>query len=167
MKALKLTLVCTIAMMIACTKPPDYSDIPEIGFISFSKNILNQGTGFQDTTYLTISFTDGDGDIGGDTFKSIFFVDTRLTEFNDFLKFEAPIIPEQGTGNGISGEMTIQVFTTCCIHPDPDFAPDACNAPFQATNVQYDTLIYDVYIQDRAGNKSNTIQTAPLLIKCY
>jgi len=166
MRALKLAIVCTFAMIIACTKPPDYSDIPEIGFVSFSKGTLNQGEGFQDTTFLTISFTDGDGDIGGDTFNSIFFVDTRLDEFNDFLKYEAPIIPEQGTGNGISGEMRIQVFTTCCIHPDSMFANLGCNAPFQSTGVNFDTLVYDIYIKDRAGNKSNVIQTDPLILRC-
>ena len=80
---------------------------------------------------------------------------------------EAPIIPEQGTGNGISGEMTIQIFTTCCIHPDPILALDGCDAPFEDIEFQYDSLIYEVYIQDRAGNVSNTIQTEPLLIKCY
>ena len=164
MKALKYTLFLAIAMIIACTKPPDYSNTPEIEFVSFSKTILDQGPGFEDTTYLTISFTDGDGDIGGDTFNTIFFVDTRIN--NDFLKYAAPSIPEQGTGNGISGEMTIQMFTSCCIHPDPNFASLGCNAPFESTGVFFDTLIYEVYIRDRAGNKSNTILTEPLILKC-
>ena len=162
MKALKFTLFLSIAMIIACTKPPDYSDTPEIGFISFSKNTMIQGSGFEDETTLTISFTDGDGDIGiDDGTPSVYFKDLR--DGSEFITFVAPEIPEQGVGNGISGEMYIKVNTTCCIHPDPD-QNDGCNSDFSEYPV--DQLVYEVYIIDRAGNKSNVIQTAPLSLLC-
>lgn len=162
MKALKYTLFLSIAMIIACTKPPDYSDTPEIAFISFSKNTMQQGSGFEDETTLTISFTDGDGDIGiGDGTPSIFFKDLR--DGSEFITFVAPEIPEQGIGNGISGEMFIKVNTTCCIHPDT-LQDDGCNSNFSEYPI--DTLVYEVYIKDRAGNKSNVIQTDPIFLLC-
>lgn len=164
MKILKYTFFLSITMIIACTKPPDYSDTPEIAFINFSKNTMQQGEGFEDETILTISFTDGDGDIGIDGEPSVFFKDLR-TGF-DLLTAAAPVIPEQGVGNGISGEMYITVNTTCCIHPDPDLAEDGCGADFEGTGVFTDTLIYEVYIEDRAGNKSNVIQTGPIILLC-
>ena len=147
-------------MIIACTKPPDYSDTPEIGFISFSKTTMQQGSGFEDETTLTISFTDGDGDIGiGDGIPSIYFKDLR--DSSEFITFVAPEIPEQGVGNGISGEMYIKVNTTCCIHPDQD---DGCLSDF--SDYPTDNLVYEVYIIDRAGNKSNVIQTDPITLLC-
>ena len=66
MKALKYTLFLSITMMLACTKPPDYSDTPEIAFVSLSKNTMVADAGFLDNLTLTISFTDGDGDIDCD-----------------------------------------------------------------------------------------------------
>ncbi len=164
MKALKYTLFLSIAMIIACTKPPDYSDTPEIAFINFSKNTMQQGGGLEDKTVLTISFTDGDGDIGIDGEPSVFFKDLR--DGSELLTAAAPVIPEQGVGNGISGEMYITVNTTCCIHPDPDLAPDGCGADFVGTGVFLDTLVYEVYIVDRAGNKSNVIETGPITLLC-
>ena len=166
MKALKLTLFLSIAMMIACTKPPDYSDTPEIQFVGFSKSVLKQGFSRNDDfTQMIVSFTDGDGDLGGDTISTVYFDDLR-TPGEDFLEFGAPLIPEQGTGNGISGEFIILLPTTCCIHPDPDLAQDGCNADFAGTGITRDTVIYEVYILDRAGNKSNVIKTDPLILEC-
>ena len=166
MKNIKYTIFFVLAFVMACTQPPDYSDTPEIEFVSFSKTTMVQGFGVsQDFTYLTISFTDGDGDLGTDTMSTVYFDDTR-TEGNDFLEYAAPFIPEQGTGNGISGEMTIKVPTTCCIHPDPNLAPDGCDADFQGTGITKDTVVYEVYIIDRAGNKSNVITVEGLTLLC-
>jgi len=166
MKALKYTIFLSLLFILACTKPPDYSDVPEIQFVNFSKSTLLQGFGANnDFTYLTISFTDGDGDLGGDTVSTVYFDDLRTPGY-DFLEFGAPLIPEQGTGNGISGEMIVTLPTTCCIHPDPLFSSDGCNAPFEQTGVLRDTVIYEVYILDRAGNKSNVIRTDPLILLC-
>ncbi|MFK8008917.1 MAG: hypothetical protein AB8H03_21325 [Saprospiraceae bacterium] len=160
MKALKYTLFLSIAMIIACTKPPDYSDTPEIAFISFSNTTMTQGSQNEEFITLTISFTDGDGDIGiDDGTPSVYFKDLR--DGSEFITFVASEIPEQGVGNGISGEMYIKVSTTCCIHPDQD---DGCNSDF--SDYPMDSLIYEVYIIDRAGNKSNVIQTDPITLLC-
>lgn len=164
MKALKYTLFLSITMIIACTKPPDYSDTPEIAFISYSNSTMTQGSQNEEFTTLTISFTDGDGDIGIDDEPTVFFKDLR--DGTEIITAAATPIPEQGVGNGISGEMYIKVNTTCCIHPDPLLAPDGCGAPFEATGITKDTLVYEVYIKDRAGNKSNVIETGPLILLC-
>ena len=162
MKALKYTLFLSIAMIIACTKPPDYSDTPEIAFISLSKDELIAGNNLTESLTLTISFTDGDGDIGiDDGTPSVFFKDLR--DGSEFITFFAPVIPEQGVGNGISGEMYIKVSTTCCIHPDPN-QTDGCTGDF--SDYPIDSLVYEVYIKDRAGNKSNIIETNPITLLC-
>ncbi|MDA8972474.1 hypothetical protein N9H15_01250 [bacterium] len=160
MKALKYTLFLSIAMFIACTKPPDYSDTPEIAFISLSETTMTQGSQNEEFITLTISFTDGDGDIGIDGGEpSVYFKDLR--DGSEFITFVAPVVPEQGVGNGISGEMYIKVNTTCCIHPNQN---DGCNSDF--SDYPIDSLIYEVYIIDRSGNKSNVIETAPITLLC-
>ena len=160
MKALKYTLFLSIAMFIACTKPPDYSDTPEIAFISLSETTMTQGSQNEEFITLTISFTDGDGDIGIDGGEpSVYFKDLR--DGSEFITFVAPVVPEQGVGNGISGEMYIKVNTTCCIQPNQN---DGCNSDF--SDYPIDSLIYEVYIIDRSGNKSNVIETAPITLLC-
>ena len=160
MKALKYTLFLSIAMFIACTKPPDYSDTPEIAFISLSETTMTQGSQNEEFITLTISFTDGDGDIGIDGGEpSVYFKDLR--DGSEFITFVTPVVPEQGVGNGISGEMYIKVNTTCCIHPNQN---DGCNSDF--SDYPIDSLIYEVYIIDRSGNKSNVIETAPITLLC-
>jgi len=57
--------------------------------------------------------------------------------------------------------MYIKVNTTCCIHPNQN---DGCNSDF--SDYPIDSLIYEVYIIDRSGNKSNVIETAPITLLC-
>ena len=94
MKALKYTLFLSIAMFIACTKPPDYSDTPEIAFISLSETTMTQGSQNEEFITLTISFTDGDGDIGIDGGEpSVYFKDLR--DGSEFITFVVSIFSQE------------------------------------------------------------------------
>jgi len=158
MRASILTLLCVVGIFIGCTRPPDYPDEPVIEFKQFSKSTLNQGFSNNDTTFMTISFTDGDGDIGSDSTLNFHIIATR----DGFAPpaYIIPSIPEQGTGNGISGEITVRLFTTCCI---PPVVSDACE---DEDPTAIDTVVYEIYIEDRSGKRSNTILTDPLFIRC-
>lgn len=112
-----------------------------------------------DSLLITIHFTDGDGDIGTEegTFD-LFITDTR----DNFMPpaYRLPKVPEQGTGNGISGEISFVLFTTCCFFPD---GQDPCTVnPTYPT----DTISYLIYIRDRAGHTSNMIETPPIVLLC-
>lgn len=150
----------TLSLLIAfsCTNPPDYPIEPVIEFVSLSKNSMQQGANPNaDSTLLTLSFTDGDGDIGSDDSISIFLVDTR----DDFEQpgFRIPFVGAQGVGKGISGEIYIALPTSCCYYEDG-------RTPCERLSGATDELIYDLYIKDRAGNASNVIQTAPITLRC-
>jgi len=157
MRAVILILLCAIGLIIGCTKPPDYPDEPVIEFKQFSKTTMVQSATNADTTFMTISFTDGDGDIGSDTTLNFHIVDTR----DGFAPpaYIIPSIPEQGTGNGISGEITVRLFSTCCLPPD-------VNPCQPSTEMPVDTVIYEIYIEDRSGKRSNTILTDPIYLVC-
>ena len=151
-----LSFILLTFLIISCTKPPDYPNEPEIGFVGFSKNTLQQGDGNNDSLNVVISFTDGDGDLGDRDSLNLFVTDKRTGFLQD--RFKIPFIPEQGASNGISGEISFALYTTCCI----DYVNHTSCQPKSTP----DTLIYEIYIMDRAKNKSNVIETAPIYLQC-
>lgn len=150
-----------MSCLLACTNSPEFPITPEIEYIGASKKSMIQNSLNTDSIFISISFTDGDGDLGGVTetqSQNIIITDTRTGESYD--RFRIPDIPEQGATNGISGEITIRLFTTCCIFPD--------NIPPCESPIDYPTneLALDIFILDKAGNQSNTITTDPIILLC-
>lgn len=168
MKKHLILLVAAIFFALSaqfCIKPPNYSDTPEISFTGLSKNIMQQGRSEGDSVIISFSYTDGDGDLGypkSDTTTSVFVKDNR----DSFVKFKykLPYVDPQGAGNGISGQVSIVIPTSCCIFETPEGIKLACeNVP---PSFQYDTLYYFIRIRDRAGNISNEIKAGPIGLKC-
>lgn len=66
-----LVLAGILLTVSACFNEPDYSKTPEIGFEGIVKYTLEAGRGVgqgrRDSVVATISFRDGDGDLGEDT----------------------------------------------------------------------------------------------------
>jgi hypothetical protein len=161
--------VAALLLIAACAQPPEYPIEPQLEFISMTKNSMRQGNGTEDTTLITLGFTDGDGDIGNfkegesNLVADLFLRDLRFPEAIAE-QFTIPFVPELGTNNGISGEITFRLLTTCCIFPD--WVTDA-SAPCQPS-LQYpaDTLVYEIYIMDRAGHESNSVFTDPIILRC-
>lgn len=146
----------------SCASPPDYPIEPIIEYVGMSKDTLKRGAMQEDTTFITISFTDGDGDIGNKDTLDLFVTDVRTGVLEN--QFRVPLVPDLGASNGIKGEITFRLFTTCCIFP-PELGLDPCNG--EHPSFRYDKVIYEVYIRDRAGHKSNVIETNPVYIRCF
>ena len=145
--------------MSSCLDAPDYPDEPQITFLNLSKTVLKQGSLFEDSTFVRFEFTDGDGDLGDEEQVNIFLKDQRDTSDN-FTTFKIPFIPEEGAGNGISGEITLLLYTSCCIYENGQ-------APCTINNAETtDSLVYDLFIEDRAGNPSNQITLPPIILLC-
>ena len=164
-----LILTCTL---FSCIKPPDYSIVPHIEFVSVSSPA--EINGFSDT--ITFSFTDGDGDIGipatnpldtvtnCDSACAVRHGDSsclRLQNFDVFLfdsrtncvdPYASGTLPATGKYKGISG--TIQVIA--------GMYKLACTCPC-TTN---DTVVYAIILRDMAGHYSNVIHTSPIAITC-
>ncbi len=165
MKTKNYLLLSALAFgLFNCVQPPDYPNEPEISYIGFNKLSIAQGNqdAPPDTLILMFSFTDGDGDLGNDTDSiDIFYTDSR-DGFRGLRRL--PVIPDQGTGNGISGEVTLKFpnkpFNICCTYPD---GATACQPN---PNFATDTFSYTLQIRDRAGNFSNEIQTETVTILC-
>ncbi len=159
----KALLACWVTLFIqavGCIVAPQYSDIPEITFEGINKNIIDQGRLKDDSLYIKIMFTDGDGDIGDQTNKAnIFMIDDRD---NQVVTYSMPVIPQKGIANGVAGTITILHNTlnnVCCYYSNAD----PCAIPAKAT---VDTVTYKLYIEDRKGNKSNQVTLQPIFINC-
>jgi hypothetical protein len=160
MKSIFSLFVILSVFFAACVRPPEYPIEPRIEFLGLSKNMVKQGL-TKDTLYLSVSFTDGDGDIGFQNNDStLFIVDTRRNgiRINDVQGL--PSVPEQGAGNGITGEIRMRIYGGCCSN---GFSP--C-IPQPTDKYAQDTVIYDIYIKDRAGHESNHVKTPPIYIMC-
>lgn len=155
-----LTLLL-IGVLLSCTKPPEYPNEPVIEFVSLSKPSMVQGNVNNDFVYVKISFTDGDGDIGDNTNNSatVYYRNTSVQN-SQALPSGVPFVPEQGVGNGISGEMDIRISTSCCVYASglSDCSP--------STVEPIDTVIYEITLSDRAGNISNAVLTDPIILLC-
>lgn len=149
-------------LLDSCATPPDYPIEPFIAYIGMSKDTLNRGAMQEDTTFVTISFTDGDGDIGAKDSLDLFVTDTRTGVVEN--QFQVPMVPKLGASNGIKGEITFRLFTTCCIFP-PELGLDPCFD--EDPSFKYDKVVYEIYLRDRAGHKSNAIYTDPVYIRCF
>ncbi len=157
--ALLATALGLCCFIFNCAKAPDYPITPKIEFKSMSKNSLVQSTNAQaDSILLTFKFQDGDGDLGSKDSANIYIFDGR----DSFAKppYRIPFIDQQGAGNGIDGEITIRLNTVCCTFIG-GYLP-CSKVAGQPTN----TLTYLVYIKDRAGHQSNTIETPSILLHC-
>ena len=158
-KQILLPMVFGLFLMFLenCIQPPDYPKEPVIAFKNLTRTVLVQGQGTADSTSVTLTFTDGDGDLGDKDSLNVFVIDGR----DQFLKskFRIPFIPEEGVGNGISGEITLRLTTSCCILPG--LPPCSADPAFPT-----DTLKYIIYLKDRAGHESNRIETSEIVLLC-
>jgi hypothetical protein len=151
-----LYLLTLLVAFATCISPPDYPIEPQITFFYMTKNIMRQGYGSEDSVYITLSFTDGDGDLGSKDSLNVFITDKRSNKPIE-QTYRIPFVPEAGAKNGISGEIRFLMYTTCCLSLEPCRLP-----PPRAT----DTLVYEIYIKDRAGHKSNMVLTNPIQLQC-
>ena len=157
-------VIIGILFFTACTKHETYSIIPEIAYKSFDK--IQTSSGIDDKAHLTITFTDGDGDIGlnpEDTFPPYnvhspyyynYIIDYYEQQGDSFIKIDLPLtnnsripyVQADLAERGIKGEITIELF-------------------FNNIMSTADSIRYELYILDRALHKSNVITTPSIYVK--
>lgn len=163
-KILNFILFAVIGVMafFSCEKAESYSEIPYIEFSSYRVYDTAYSSGFfQRNVAINFSFVDGDGDIGyskeltGDSVKdNLFFsrYEQRNGEFInvdsllvDSIRYSIPfaeVMRREGQNKTLKGSIKVDVSELV---------------------INYDTIKYDFYIVDRAGNKSNVTSTTPII----
>jgi len=135
-----------IWMQFSCTKQTDELSFPvqpQITLDSISQDTLIE---FQDRLILHLSYQDGDGDLGNSNpdFNSIFIQDSRLENADEY--YLPPLAPENSTIS-IQGTFDVELSST-----------------FLLGNGTEEMTIFSLFLKDRAGNQSNTVETGEILI---
>ena len=127
------------------------SDIPEIEFISIAPTIIQE---FSDEITITIYYFDANGDLGENNpdVKNMFIKDNR----NEIeYEYRIPELTPIGSNIAIQGNFDIKISGTGITDSSSSFPVIAHS---QKVN-------YNIYVKDRAGNKSNTITTSSITIQ--
>lgn len=158
---LKLAIVFCVSLlgMISCYKTPEYPIEPVIKFDSYS--FTNPYQALTDGS-MYITFTDGDGDLGKTSNNDVVNINSiiiRNTKNNLIDTANIPYIPKKGTTDAISGKIEVKIYNSTL---GGGFIDEADLLLLQKP---LDTLIYEVFIKDRAGHVSNTVTTPPLIVR--
>ena len=156
-------LILLFTGLTACIKEEQYPLEPIIEYGGFAT--MRDISGKDSLGAITISYTDGDGNIGlfaWDTveprkynfyLKFMQYVDNQLVEFNPpdtTITFNAriPLLTPAGKNKNIKGDitMTLELY-------------------FARQLLQSDTIAFEIYIKDRDLNKSNVVETPMFIIK--
>lgn len=147
-------LVPVIALLgfTACKKNGNgMSNIPNIRFLSVNPDHIRQGEPL-DTAWVSFYFEDGDADIHTNGQQAnIVMTDLRNGQL---LNFSFPYIPAgyKDPVKGMKGSCLIGISGSIVQLRDT------------IGGREKDTIQYELYIFDEAGNHSNTITTTPLYI---
>jgi len=133
-------------LAMACEKvveEPVFDATPRIELLELSQKSLLQ---FQDQLKIRIAYEDGDGDLGNldADVNSIFVKDSRLSAPDEY--YLAPLAPEDASVS-IQGTLELQLSPT-----------------FLLGNGDRETIVYSIYLVDREGNQSNTIETEEITV---
>lgn len=141
MKRLYLILVPALAILVSsCGKHGHFSSTPSLTFKSIGPDEVTSG----DSLQVLCAFTDKEGDIQ----DSIYFrASNSLTP--DFAGYAIPDFPSQPN---LQGNIILELY------PGLDF-------PTPTGGAEADTVYIDLFIKDKAGHASDTVQTTPILVR--
>jgi hypothetical protein len=164
-----MVILGVIASLSGCYKEPIFDVTPNISFKEVRKEIvISQFNGTKtDSLIISIGFQDGDGDLGyNNTEKQKAVVDVNNPNFNYVVK-----VFEQR-----KGKFTEKIFdyvptsgffdrlkTGDKASPIEGTLDYSISFP-QSFTPRKDTLKFQIYLKDRAGHSSNTIETTPIVL---
>jgi len=124
----------------------EISNIPQIELVSQGQTEV---VAYQDSLVFTISYIDGNGDLGSPNpdNPTVFLIDNRDP---DQLIFSYHLSPRAPAGNDIAIQGTLDVVLQNTIILD-------------SGNSQ-ETTSFSIYIQDEAGQQSNTVESQTIQI---
>lgn len=156
-----LLIIVTSTIISSCIQSQKFPDEPQIEFVAYGVTDTILGGNPAELGLLTISFTDGDGDIGlfqSDTaypYDANIFISRIgisngspvLTNTNEWTS-RIPYLTPESQNKTLRGEIDIEIIMYKTIQP-----------PYP-----YDTMYYELYIKDRALHVSNIITTPEIVL---
>lgn len=165
-------LIVIFVAVFSCKKPEVISEIPEITYMEIVvKDTVTDLDTEAKRVDIVFSLIDGDGDIGLDSLDTVapynpgseyyYNLHINMYENHDGV-FEEIILPDSALPNhkripDITPEQGQNMTLKAEVHAYFDYY----ESPFLET---YDTVFYELFIYDRALNKSNTIRTDTIIL---
>ncbi len=131
---------------------------PTLTYLATPQNSMFQGLG-TDSVVIELAFTDVDGDLGGVNDQNIFVIDNR--DNSQYIVLSFPELPSNGKAK--EGTIKLTIPSSCCIYP-PEAKTPPCDANPKFPDNRF-TL--SIYIEDLARNKSNTVTTDTIFMRCF
>lgn len=162
----QIFLFLLILILGDCKQRPTFPASPEISFLDIKKIKTQGSSGAKDSVTITLSFKDGDGDLGSTetqnyfaelqakqdgVFKQIVVKDTIPIVYLDKNGKFPPLNPD-GRQGPIEGTLSYGVSTELA-----KYFGDSSSV----------SVKFKVYIKDNAGHPSNTIETPEVTILNY
>lgn len=151
-----------IAILIAaasCSDVETYSEIPKLEFVKvFLADTTDKELGNKEKLQeITLHITDGDGNLGlnrgeADSLNNLFITMYKKEQgqyvlaTDTIFKYRIPYKQPIGQNKYLRAEVIVS-------HTTPQI------------KIDYDTVRYEIYVQDRADNLSNTITTCDIPIR--
>lgn len=173
----KIVLILFVAGLVAfasCRRFEDYPAEPQIAFDNFVL-LLNEQTGITEQGVLSISYKDGDGDIGldpGDTLEPFNYGSTyyynMIIDYYEKQNGEWKLVPLVYQ-NPETQENDTLTFSVRIPNLTPTSGNQSIKGIIQDTMYiynplsQFDTIKFSVYIFDRALHKSNVVETPEII----
>jgi hypothetical protein len=162
----QIFLFLLILVLSDCKQRPTFPASPEISFLEMKKIKTMGSSGYKDSVTITLSFKDGDGDLGSYETQN-YFADLLAKQDGVFKK--------------IVVKDTIPVVYLDKNGTFPPLNPDGRQGPIEGTlsygvstelakyfgNLANVSIKFKVYIKDNAGHSSNTIETPEVTIRNY
>lgn len=167
-KGLKIALaaVTVLTVLAGCRKEEKFPDEPRIAYARFEQ--------FTDSSSLTITFTDGDGDIGlsdtdvnppfdtGSTFYNNLFLklegrrngEWETPPFDVDLNYRIPYLTPTGQNKTLKGEISVALSNSVL----------AIGQGTGGSNI-YDAVRFEIKLVDRALHESNTALSGEILLQ--
>lgn len=127
-----------------CGKTEEISEVPQLKFVSITPH---NAVKYQDEIRITFEYTDGDGDLGENTpdIKNLFVTDSRIS---------VPYALRMSQLAPSDAKMIIRGHQSVVLTPQ-GFVDDSHSS---------EKITFSIYVVDRAGHQSNTIQTSEITV---
>lgn len=131
------------ALMFACNTENEISEVPEISFISVAPNVVTE---YQDSLVFTISYRDGNGDLGeNNTDNDNLFVQDSRNQVT--YGFRLQQLAPDDVNIAIQGNLNVTLPNTAIINGG-----------------QSESIVYTIWLVDRAGNESNRVTSSTVTV---
>lgn len=142
----KIVFLFLITLVVSSCKKDKFEEISDTPAIEFLSITPSTATEYQDNIIITISYKDGDGDLGENTpdKKNLFVTDSRN---GVIYEYRIPQLGPTGETVAIQGHLPVEIKNTAITNGSTS-----------------QSVTYTVYIKDRAGHVSNTIATTAITV---